>query len=96
MQLTAETLTIIGIPLLGIPAIIIGFWGLYYSLQASNNLKPDSKWRGWGLGKGTIPRSEFSKLGLKYRRRAFILGIVLVAWSLVIVLFWTFAVWLTS
>jgi hypothetical protein len=97
MHLTAQTLTIIGIPLLGMPAIIIGFWGLYYRSQASNNLKPDSKWLGWGgLGRGPIPRSEFSELGLWYRRRAFLLGLVLVAWFFVIVSYCTFAIWLTS
>jgi hypothetical protein len=40
MHLTAQTLTIIGIPLLGIPALIIGWSSLYYGLQAANNLKP--------------------------------------------------------
>ena len=100
MHLTAETLTIIGVPLAVIPACIIGFWGLYYSLQAANNLKPESKWPRLGrMARGSInivPSSEFTELGLLYRRRSFILAFVFVAWAFVIVAFWTFAVWLTS
>jgi hypothetical protein len=100
MHLTAQTLTIIGIPLLGIPAFILAVWGLYYGVQASNNLKPTSKWRGWdGMAKSTmdiVPRSEFTELGFWYRRRAFIMAFVFVAWALVIMSFCTFAVWLTS
>jgi hypothetical protein len=100
MHPTAQTLTIIGIPLAVIPACIIGFWGLYYTLQASTNLKPDSKWRGrGGMTKGSlemVPRSEFTELGLWYRRRAFIMAFVLVVWGLVIAFYWFFAVWLTS
>jgi hypothetical protein len=96
MHLTAQTLTIIGIPLAVIPACIIGFWALYYSLQAANNLKPDSKWPRFGsMARSSIdivPRSEFTELGLWYRRRAFILAFVFVAWGFVIVSFWTFAV----
>ena len=88
MHLTAQTLTIIGIPLLGIPAVTFGFWGLYYNVQAGNNLKPDSKWRGWGGSlNGPIPRSEFTELGLRYRRRTFIMSGVLLAWFLVIVVY---------
>jgi hypothetical protein len=97
VHLTTQTLTVTGISSLAIPAFIIGVWGLYYRLQASNNLKTDSRRRGWSqLVKGPIPRSEFTELGLWYRRRAFIFSLVLAAWALVIVSFWTFAVWLTS
>lgn len=53
-----------------------------------------ARW-GW-TGQGPIPRSEFSELGRWYRRRAFLLGLVLVAWFFVIVSYWTFAIWLTS
>ncbi len=100
MQLTVKTLTIIGIPILGMPALIIGWCGLYYSLQAANNLRPDSKWPRFGsMAKGSInliPRSEFTELGLWYRRRSFILALAFVAWWIVILSYWYFAVWLTS
>ena len=63
MHLTAQILTIIGIPLLGIPAFIICIWGLYYSLQAFNNLKPDSQWpkSSGGMAEGypmLVPRNQ--------------------------------------
>jgi hypothetical protein len=100
MHLTAQTLTIIGIPLAVIPACIIGIWGGYYGLQAANNLKPDSKWPRFGsMARGSvniIPRSEFTELGLWYRRRAYTMAFVLMAWGLVIVSYWFFAIWLTT
>jgi hypothetical protein len=100
MHLTTNTLIGIGIPLFGIPALIIGFIGLYYSLQAANNLKPGSNWPKFGgMASGSIdiiPRSEFTELGLRYRRRSFLWALVLVAWWIVIMSYWFFADWLTS
>jgi|SRR5581483_11927478 len=101
MHLTAQTLTIIGIPLLGVPAIVICFCGLYYSLQASNNLKSDSKWprSSGGMAQGYpifIPRGEFTELGLYYRQRSFTLFLILLTWWIVILSYWFFAIWLIS
>jgi hypothetical protein len=100
MHLSAQTLTIIGIPLLGIPALILGAGASYCSIQASVNLKPDSWWRTKsGFPKGSlpiVPRSEFTELGLWYRRQAFMLAFVVLAWAAVIVSFWMFAIWLTA
>jgi hypothetical protein len=91
---------IIGIPLLGIPTLIIGWCGLYYSLQAANNLKPSSKWPKFsGMAKGSlalVSRSEFTELGLRYRHRAFVMTFALVAWLLVVLSYWLFAAWFTS
>ena len=100
MHLTTQTLTIVGIPLAVIPALVIAWSGLYYSVQAANNLRPNSKWPRFGsMAKGSlvvIPRSEFTELGLWYRRRAYILAFILMAWFVVIGSYWSFAVWLTS
>ena len=100
MQLASQTLTIIGIPLLVIPAIIICFCCVYYIQQAGNNLKPGSKWRELGgFNKPSlemIPGSEFTELGLWYRRRAFKMALIFVVWGLVIASYWFFAIWLTS
>jgi urea transporter len=100
MHPSAQLLTIIGIPLLGIPACIIAFTALYYSLQAANNLKSDAKWpRFGGMARGSIilvPRSDFTQLGLWYRRRSFIMGFALVAWFFVILSYQFLAAWLTS
>jgi hypothetical protein len=96
MLVTAKTLTIIGIPLLVIPAIIIGFWGAYYSAQAGNNLKPDSKWRRSNSALMFAPDDDFTELGVWYRRRSRILVLLLLAWWVVIGSYWSFAIWLTS
>ena len=96
MHLTAKTLTIIGIPLLVIPAVIIGFWGFYYSSQAANNLKPDSKWQRSRNALMLSPDGDFTELGVWYRRRSLIMVILLVAWWIVAMSYWLFAIWLTS
>jgi hypothetical protein len=96
MHLTAQTLTIIGIPLLVIPAVIIGFSGVYYSSQAGNNLKPASKWRKSRNALMFAPNDEFTELGVRYRRRSVIMALLLVSWWFVILAYWVFATWLTS
>ena len=100
MHLTAQTLIIIGFPLLGIPMLIIGWCCLYYSLQAANNLKPNTEWptySGMAIGRLTqIPRSEFSELGLRYRKRAFVVAFVFLAWLIVISCYWLLGAWSTS
>ena len=97
MHLTAKALTIIGIPLGVISVVITGFWLLYYGAQAGANLKPDSKWRGLNRRSSfLVPRSEFTELGLWYRRRLFIMTVVFVACGVLIASYWGFAVWLAS
>jgi hypothetical protein len=97
MHVTAKTLTIIGIPLLVIPALIICLCSFYYSVLAISNLKPNSKSQNSKSQRFIfIPSSEFTELGLGYRRRSFILALLFAAWWIVIMSYWSFGVWLIS
>ena len=100
MHLTEQTLTVIGIPLLTIPALVIGWSGLYCGLQAANNLKPDSKWPSLNVKTRTrlvlIPRSELTETGLWYRRHAYILSLALYTWVIMVASLWYFAIRLMS
>lgn len=100
MHPTTQTLIIIGFPLLGIPMLVIGWSCLYYCLQAASNLKSNSEWpkyNGMAYGKLiSIPRREFTELGLRYRQRAFVWAFMQAVWLVVVLSYWLFATWLTS
>jgi hypothetical protein len=79
----ALSIVFLGAAWVGAGVIVV--WGMYYQAQAINNLKPESRWAGkFILGRGYIPRGEFTERGLWYRRRYFIVMFIFAAWGFLI------------
>jgi hypothetical protein len=96
MLLTQHQIALIVGILLEVPSTFgLCVWATYYSFQAIANIKPNSPYRwgtpwSWQLVENawkfkSIPGSEFTELGLWYRRRAFIAGTIFVLWSFVLI-----------
>jgi hypothetical protein len=87
----AQKALAIAIILEGVALFALSVVFMYYAFQTVANMKPDSPWKprldvtwkdAWQRYKATggnpiAPRSEFTELGLWYRRRAIIWGIVI-------------------
>ena len=102
LHLAQQKALAVAILLEGIVIYILIVVFTYYAVQAEANMKPDSPWKwrldatwkeAWqrhkarGYLRAIPPRSEFTELGLWYRRRAAIWGIVIVVCWLVFVAF---------